>query len=209
MPKQTQEEENKLEDPLVPVEEYLESGIHIGSKFKTGKMDEFTYKCRDDGLWILDIKKIDQRLKKAINMIAREDTNQILVIAGRSYAQKPAKEMAEKIGAEPIIGRYTPGTLTNPEGKEFREPDLIITADPSIDGQAIEEASKAKVPVISLCDTSNMVPNIDLIVPANNKGKKSLALVYYLIAREVLKEKRIISEDEEFEPEVEDFKTQR
>lgn len=208
MTEETQGNE-KLEDPLIPVEKYLEAGIHIGSKFKTGKMDEFVYKCRDDGLWILDITKIDKRIKEAIKMISRQHPGKILVVAGRSYAQKPAKKMAQTIGADSIIGRYTPGLLTNPEGKEFKEPDLVITADPSVDGQAIKEAAKAKVPVISLCDTSNMVPNIDLIVPANNKGKKSLALTYYLIAREVMKEKGIISEDEEFEPETEDFKTQK
>ncbi len=208
MPEEKQGEK-QLEDPLLPIEEYLEAGVHIGSKYKTGKMDEFVYKCRNDGLWILNINKVDQRLKKAVNMIAKQDPAKILVVAGRSYAQKPAKKMADMIGATPVIGRYTPGTLTNPEGKEFREPDLIITTDPAIDGQAIKEAGKAKVPVISLCDTSNMVPNIDLIVPVNNKGKKSLATVFYLLAREVMKEKGIISDNEEFEPEIEDFMTKK
>lgn len=203
------QEEMKLKNPLIPIEEYLETGAHIGSKYKTGKMDEFVYKARDDGLWVLDINKIDQRLKRAANMISKEDPAKVLIVAGRSYAQKPAKKLAEMIGAKVTIERYTPGTLTNPEGDEFMEPELLLTADPSIDGQAIEEATKAKVPVISLCDTSNMVQNIDLIIPINNKGKKSLSLAFYLIAREVMKQKGIISENDEFEPEIEDFKTER
>ena len=202
------EKQEKLEDPLAPVEKYLETGAHIGSKYKTGQMDPFTYKCRDDGLWVLDIAKIDERLKKAAKMIARQEPSQVLAVAGRKYAQKPVKKMAEKTGATPITGRYAPGLMTNPRGDEFLEPDLVITADPSVDNQAIKEAKTAKVPVISLCDTSNMVDNIDLIVPMNNKGKGSLALAYYLITREVLKHRGVIKENDEFQPEIEDFKTE-
>lgn len=203
------EERQKLEDPLVPIEEYLEAGAHIGSKFKTSNMDRFAYKCRDDGLWVLDITKIDERIKKAVKMISRQDPSKILIVAGREYAQKPAEKAAEKLGAKKKIGRYTPGLLTNPSGKEFLEPDLVITADPSVDKQAIKEAANAKVPVISLCDTSNRVDNIDFILPLNNKGKKSLALTYYLLTRETLKERDVIKEDDEFESEIEDFETEK
>ncbi len=198
-------EQGKIENPLVSVEKYLETGAHIGSKYKTGQMDPFTYKCRDDGLWLLNIAKIDERIKKAANMIAEKDPNKILVVAGRKYAQKPAEKMADKIGANSETGRYPPGLLTNPRGDKFLEPELVITADPSVDQQAIEEARISKTPVISLCDTSNMVNNIDLILPINNKGKQSLALAYYLIARETLKNKEIIKENDEFDEEIEDF----
>lgn len=203
------QEKMKLENPLVPLEKYLEAGVHIGSKFKTGKMNEFTYKCRDDGLWVLNITTIDKKIKTAAKMIARQNPDSMMLVAGRTYAQKPAKKMAEIIGAKTVLGRFTPGMLTNPEGREFLEPDLVMTADPSVDRQAIKESKTAKIPVISLCDTSNMVANIDLIIPVNNKGKESLALVYYLLTREVLKEKELIKDNDEFNYEVDDFKTKR
>ncbi|MFW5902440.1 MAG: 30S ribosomal protein S2 [archaeon] len=199
------EKQEKLEDPLVPIEKYLETGAHIGSKYKTGQMDPFAYKCRNDGLWVLDIAKIDEKLKNAAKLISKQEPSQVLVVSGRKYAEKPAEKMAEKIGATPIIGRYPPGLLTNPRGERFLEPDLVITADPAVDSQAIKEAQTAKVPVISLCDTSNRVENIDLIIPINNKGKQSLALAYYLMARETLKNRGVIKENDEFDAEIEDF----
>lgn len=203
------EEQEKLEDPLVEIEKYLEAGAHIGSKYKTGPMSEFAYKCRDDGLWILDLTEVDGRLKKAANLIAQQEPDEVLIVAGRRYAQKPAEKMAEIIGAKTATGRYPPGLLTNPSGKKFLEPGLVFTSDPSVDSQAIKESTKAKVPVISLCDTSNMVKNIDLIVPINNKGKKSLALAYFLITREVLKERGVIKSNDEFSHEIEDFEIKK
>ncbi len=203
------EDKMNLENPLVPLEKYLEAGVHIGSKFKTGKMNEFTYKCRDDGLWVLNITEIDQRIKTAAKMIAKQEPGKILLVAGRTYAQKPVNKMAEILGTKAAIRRFTPGMLTNPKGKKFIEPNLVVTADPSVDRQAIKEARTAKIPVISLCDTSNIVANIDLIIPVNNKGKESLALIYYLLTREALKEKGTIEKNEEFNYKPEDFKTER
>ncbi len=194
-----------LEKPLVPLEKYLEAGAHIGSKFKSGMMRKFIYKCRNDGLCVLDVNALNARIKTAAKMIARYDPKDVLVVAGRVYAQKPAKKFAEKIGAKYVIGRFIPGTLTNPQNENFVEPELLITADPPVDKQAIKEAVKAKIPVISLCDTSNLTKNIDFVIPVNNKGKKSLALVYYLLAREVLKERGVIKSDKEFDATSEEF----
>lgn len=201
------EEKQKIEHALVPLDKYLESGVHIGSRFKSGDMKKFIYKCRTDGLCVLDITALNDRIMAAAKFLSRYDPANVLVVAGRNYAQKPAKKLAEMTGAKAIIGRFTPGTLTNPGNENFVEPDIIFTADPPVDGQAIRESIKARIPVISLCDTSNMLKNVDLAVPCNNKGKKALALIYWLLAREILKQRGIIKSNEEFTAAVEDFES--
>lgn len=190
---------------LVPLERYLESGVHIGSKFRSGDMRKFIYKTRNDGLCVLDINTINERIETAAKFIAQYEPKDVLVVAGRAYAQKPAKKFADATGTSQIIGRFTPGTLTNPSNEKFMEPKLLITADPPVDRQAIKEAIKAKVPVLSLCDTSNLTRNIDYIIPMNNKGKKALALVYWLLTREVLKQRGTIRSDDEFTEKIEDY----
>ena len=199
------EPEMNIENSLVPLEKYLEAGVHIGSKYKSGQMRKFIYKIRNDGLCVLDINELNQRLKIAGKFLSQYEPSDILVIAGRNYAQKPVKTFAETIGAKYIIGRFVPGTLTNPSNENFIEPKIVFTADPPVDRQAIKESIKAKIPVISLCDTSNLTKNIDLVIPTNNKGKKAIALIYYIIAREFLKEKDLIQSDKEFEKTPADF----
>lgn len=199
------EPEMNIEKSLVPLEKYLEAGVHIGSKYKSGQMRKFIYKIRNDGLCVLDINELNQRLKTAGKFLAQYEPSDILVIAGRNYAQKPVKTFAETIGAKHIIGRFIPGTLTNPANENFIEPKIVFTADPPVDRQAIKESIKAKIPVISLCDTSNLTKNIDLVIPTNNKGKKAIALIYFIIAREFLKEKDLIQSDKEFEKTPADF----
>jgi small subunit ribosomal protein S2 len=85
------------------------------------------------------------------------------------------------------VGRFIPGTLTNPQYRNFTEPDVVIVTDPIGDAQAVKEAVDVGIPVIGMCDTNNMTMNIDLIIPTNNKGRKALALIYFLLAREILK----------------------
>ena len=196
-----------IEKSLVPLEKYLEAGVHIGSKYKSGQMRKFIYKIRNDGLCIMNINELNKRLRIAAKYLAQYEPSDILVVAGRNYAQKPAKVFAETIGAKYIIGRFVPGTLTNPENENFIEPKILFTSDPPVDRQAIKEAVKAKIPVISLCDTSNLTKNIDLVIPCNNKGKKSIALIYWILAREYLKEKGLIQNDKQFEKTPADFET--
>src|SRR3989338_6671439 len=145
------------EETLVPLERYLESGVHIGSRFKSGSMKRFIYKCRDDGLCVLDITTLNRRLRVAAKMLAHYDPNKVLLVAGRTYAQKPTKKLAELIGAKYIIGRFIPGSLTNPSNENFVEPEIVFAGDPPVDRQAIKEATAIKIPVISLCDTSNLI----------------------------------------------------
>lgn len=195
------------EDTLVPLEKYLEAGVHIGSRFRSGDMHKFIYKCRSDGLCVLDVNELDRRIKIAAKFLARYEPERIAVVAGRTYAQRPAEKFAELTGTKPILGRFPPGTFTNPSNEKFIEPKILFAADPPVDKQSITEAKVIKIPVVSLCGTSNMLTNIDLAVPINNKGKKSLALVYWLLAKEILKEKEIIKSDKEYKADVIDFES--
>ncbi|MEM3412141.1 MAG: 30S ribosomal protein S2 [archaeon] len=200
-------EEIQLTQPLVPLEKYLESGVHIGSKFKSGYMRKFIYKYRQDGICVFNIAQLDERIRIAANFLAQYEPKDILIVARRTYAQKPAKKLAECIGANVIIERFVPGTLTNPRNENFKNIKVIFAGDPPTDKQAIKESGKAKIPVISICDTSNLVKGMDLIIPANNKGKKALALIYWLLAREILKKRGMIKNNDEFKYKIEDFES--
>ncbi len=176
---------------LVPPDEYLAAGVHIGTPVKTGDMKKFIYKVRPDGLYVLNIRMLDERIKIAAKFLSRFDPPKILVVSARQYGQKPAMMFSKIVGTDCIVGRFIPGTLTNPVLKTYREPEVVMVTDPVIDSQAVKEATDVGIPVVALCDTNNTASNIDLVIPTNNKGRKALALVYWLLAREILKIKGV------------------
>lgn len=196
--------ENKP-DTLVPEDMYLTSGVHIGTQQKTKDMRPFIYRVRNDGLYVLDVGMTDQRIRDAAALLARTEPSRILVVSARQYGQKPAREFAKAIGAMAIVGRFMPGTLTNPNTPNFIEPDVMVLTDPLGDAQSLREAVNIGVPVVGLADTNNELKNIDLAIPTNNKGRRSLAFVYWLLTRETLKAMGRIKSDEEWERPVEDF----
>ena len=188
---------------LMPRQKYLASGIHIGTKQRTKKMKEFIYKVREDGLTVLNLKKIDERIRVAAKFLSRYE--RILVVGRKAVAHKPIKKFAEIVGAKAVVGRFMPGTLTNPSYKEFFEAEIVLIVDPLIDKQALSEAVKARIPIVAICDTSNETRDVDLVIPANNKGRKALATLFWLLAREILKERKEIKSDSEYKYKVEDF----
>ena len=185
--------------------DYLESGVHIATKVKSPGMKQFIYKVREDGLYLLDLKTIDTRIRTAAEMISRYDPKEIVVTASRIYAIVAAEKFSEAISARFIKGRVTPGVFTNPYREDFSEPKLIVISDSRNEKQAVKEASKVNMPIIALCDTDNSTKFIDLVVPVNNRGRKSLAFVYYLLAREVLMKRGAIKSYEEFQFKLDDF----
>ncbi len=172
---------------LTKQEEYLESGIHIGTRLKTPYMKNFIYKVRPDKLYVMNLESIDARIESAAEMIARYDPDKIMVVASRLYAIDAAEKFCELVGCRILKGRFQPGTLTNPKSKHFFEPQLIIVSDPRTEIQALKESSFRGIPSIGLVDTDNSARYLDLVVPCNNKGRKSLNLVYRLLAATVLK----------------------
>jgi small subunit ribosomal protein S2 len=179
-------EENKMnesESLLVPNEEYLKSGIHIGTKFKTKYMSNFIYKTRSDGLSVLNVQQIDQRIRTFITFMSQYAPSEIMIVARRENGWKAVKLLGDLTGIKVFTGRYPPGILTNIQLKKFMEIKLIVVTDPWPDRNAVEDAIRMGIPVIALCDTNNQANNIDLVIPCNNKGKKSLGLLFWLVTK--------------------------
>jgi len=173
------------EELLIPKEEYLSAGVHIGMKTKTASMKKFIYKIREDGLTVLNLKLLDDRVRIAAKFLAKR--KKILIVGRKGNTQKGVKRLAEIIGADYVIGRFMPGTLTNPNYANFIEPEVVFLTDPLTDKQALKEAVDSRIPVVALCDTFNETKNIDLVIPCNNKGRKSIGVIFWLLAREIMK----------------------
>ncbi|WP_121821612.1 30S ribosomal protein S2 [Halostella salina] len=173
-------------DLLIPVEDYLGAGVHIGTQQKTQDMERYIHRVRTDGLYVLDVSKTDSRIRTAADFLANYDPEQILVTSSRQYGRFPAEKFAEAVGARARTGRFIPGTLTNPKYEGYIEPDVLVVTDPIGDAQAVKEAITVGIPVIAMCDSNNSLGNVDLVVPTNNKGRKALSVVYWLLANETL-----------------------
>jgi len=190
---------------LIPEDVYLTSGVHIGTQQKSADMKEFIFKVRSDGLYVLDVKKTDERIRVAAKFMSRFDPSRILIVSARQYGQKPAKVFGKSIGAQVVAGRFVPGSLTNPILPKFTEPEMLFVTDPAADEQALKEALNVGIPIVGICDANNETKYVDLVIPSNNKGRRALATVYWLLAREVLKSKGQLASDEDFKMTVEEF----
>lgn len=172
---------------LVSIDEYLAAGVHIGTQQKTKDMMRFVYRVRTDGLYVLDIQATDERIIAAAAMLAKYDISRVLVVSSRQYGQYPSRMFAKATGCRSALGRFIPGMLTNPKMDNYFEPEIVIVTDPAGDAQVIKEAFDINIPVIALADSNNLTKNVDLVIPTNNKGRKALSLVYWLLARELCK----------------------
>jgi len=193
------------EELLMPRDTLLSAGIHIGTRMKTGDMGQFIYRVRPDGLFVLDVKKTDDRVRAAAKFLARFPQAKIAAAAARLYAQEPVRRFCEVTGANPVIGRFIPGLLSNPLYPNRIEPEVLIVSDPRADAQAVKEAASVGIPVVALCSTDNEFSGVDLVIPTNNKGRRALAVIYWLLARQVLRERGELPQDKDLPLTVEDF----
>jgi len=193
------------EQLLVAQDTYLKAGIHIGTKFKTKYMEKFIYKTRPDGLSVLNLQQIDARLRILSKFLAHYAPEDILIVSRRENGWKPLKKFGEVTTARVIAGRYPPGILTNPALDNYTEAKVVMVTDAWPDKNAIKDAIQVGIPIIALCDTNNQANNIDLVIPCNNKGKKSLGLLFMILAREYLKLRGEIKKDSDFTYKLEDF----
>ncbi len=189
----------------VKQEVFLEAGVHIGTKIRTNDMRDFIFKRRDDGLYILDLRKSAERLMTAAKLIAKYQPEDVAIVASRVYSSSPASKFANLTGVRLIKGRFVPGTMTNMSYSGFLEPKLLVVCDPKGEREALAEGAKNGVPTIALCDTDNETKFVDLVVPINNKGKRSLALAFYILTREVMMAQGKIKSYDEFSYEVNYF----
>ena len=187
-----------MENFLIKQETYLEAGIHIGTKLKVMDMNTFIYRMRNDGLYVLDLRKIDERIRLAGKMLAQYAPEEILVVASRTYSGNAASVFAQQTGIKVFQGRFIPGILTNVHRADFLEPKILLICDPKGERQAVIEAGKMGIATIGLCDSDNTTSSIDWVVPCNNKGRRSLALIFYLFTREYLMGRNKIASYDEF-----------
>ncbi len=194
------------ETKLIPASSYLSAGIHIGMKQRLKAMDRYIYKVRSDKLAVFNVQIIDEQIQNAARMLSQYNPEDILVVSRKKNGHKPVVKFAEAIGgAKVIYGRFYPGTLTNPKYEKYMEPKIVVVTDPFLDKQIVEEAYRSNVPIIGLCDTFNNPKYLDLIISMNNKGKKAIALAYWLLSREMLKIRGEINGDAEYKYTLEDF----
>jgi len=197
--------EVEAKELLIDEDTFLTCGVHIGTKQKSKDMEPYVYKVRDDGLRILNVNMTSEKVVEAAQFLKDFDPKDVLVVSARQYGWKPATKFAENCGFKCIAGRFTPGRLTNPEMRFFIEPKAIVLTDPAADAQAFREATNIKIPVIAMCDSNNLTANVDIVIPGNNKGRRSLALIYWLLSREILRIRGELGADEDLEETIDDF----
>ena len=197
----------RADNLLLSLEELLAAGLHIGTRIKTVDMEKYIFRVRPDGLFILNIGETNEKIRIAAKFMARFEPGRVLAVSSRLYGKTPIERFAELTKAMPIVGRFMPGLISNPLQPKHAEPQVVLVTDPRADWQAIKEATAVGIPVIALCDTDNVFSGVDLVIPVNNKGRRALAVVYWLLARQVLRERGEIPKDGTIPFTIDDFET--
>jgi len=198
-------EPSPVDNLLLPRDTMLSAGIHIGTRMKTRDMEPFIYRVRPDGLFVLDVQRTDERIRVAAKFLARFEPEKVAVAASRLYAHEPVRKFCKLTGSKSVIGRFIPGLLSNPLYPNRIDPEVIVVSDPRADGQAVKEAAKVGIPIVALCSTDNEFAGVDFVIPTNNKGRRALAVIFWLLSRQILRERGELPLDKDPAIPIEDF----
>jgi small subunit ribosomal protein S2 len=204
---ETQQDANYISESDNLEKMILSTGIRVGTPVKTKYMTPFIVRANPEGLYILDISKTLAKIDVAAKFIGRANISRVAVTSAREYGKTPVEKFCELTGARGVFGRFMPGTFTNPSLPKYMEPEIVIVTDPQADQQAVVESTRAGVPIVAISNSDNVTSKVDLVIPANNRGRKALATVYWLLAREVLKKQGTIKSDSEMKVSIDDFET--
>lgn len=185
----------------------LSTGIRVGTQVKTKSMAPFIQRTRSDGLHVIDVGKTLSRIETTGRFLARFEPSRVVVYSAREYARNPVEKFCELTSAVHLTGRFMPGTFTNPLYPDHIDPEVLVVTDPAMDNQAVDEALKIGIPVVALCDTDNVTSNVDLVIPANNRGRRALAAVFWLLARSILIHQGSLTAEQPMKYSIEDFET--
>ncbi len=188
--KEEKKKTKEKEELLVPLEDYIKTAVHLGTRAVTPGMRQYVYRRKADGIAVLNTKKIDEKIALAANFLANYEPEHIILCCKRDAGQKALEAFGEATNIK-IFRKYPPGMITNPDLENFFEPEVVFVTDPWLDKNVLKDAVKIHIPIIGLCDTNNMVDYLDLVVPCNNKSSKSIGLVFYIIAKLYLKKRKI------------------
>src|SRR5271170_693999 len=199
--------DEKMVIPQLSEKALLATGIRIGTQVRTKTMEQFTTRPRPDGLHIIDYSKTLQRIDIAGKFISFSGPANTVVYASKDYGRVPVEKFCELTGAIAVTGRFMPGTFTNPLYPGHIDAELVVVADPASDTQAIIEAGKMGIPVIAICDTDNVTDDVDVAIPGNNRGRKAMAAIFWLLARAVLTHGSQLTTDQPMKYTIDDFET--
>jgi small subunit ribosomal protein S2 len=188
---------------------YLSCGIHIGTKLLSGDARRFIYRQTNYGLYVIDLTQTDERLiiaAKFLSKYVEEGSDKVIVSSVRRYGKEPVKQFCKVLGCRAITERFIPGSLTNPIIEDYiKDASVVVIVDPHADKVILREAKLARIPVVALFDTDDILDGIDLAIPANNRGKKALGLAFWLLARQILLELGKISSEDDFPYTLDEF----
>lgn len=179
---------------------------HLSARKCEPGMQTYVYGKADGGNCLMDLQKTWDKIVLAARVLATvEDPSTIYCVGQRPYAQRAIIKFAKEIGATAAPGRFTPGQFTNQVTQQFVEPRILLVADPRTDSQAIKESSYVNIPTIAFCGSDSPLEYVDVCIPGNNRGKESLGLLYWMLAREVKRIRGEVVRDHPWETKVDLF----